>query len=415
MVKNLKTVSLMLLLMGAPFAANAVSPSVTTVNAVQQSGTCKGVVKDAAGEAIIGASVVVKGSTNGTITDFDGNFELSDVKKGAVLQISYVGYITQEVKYNGQALNVILKEDNMNLEEVVVVGYGTQKKANLTGSVANVNNKLIESRPITSVSAGLQGLLPGVTVTQRSGQPGSDNGTIRVRGTGTLNVADPMVIVDGVESTMNDIDANDIESISVLKDAASAAIYGSKAANGVILITTKRGKAGQSQVNYSGLFGWQGLTELPEYATSAEYAELTNQAFKNVGKQPLYTAEQIQKYRDGSDPYNYANTDWHDLMYTESGFQTQHSISINGGTEQMRYMASVGYQGQTGLIKNTSKDQYNMRLNLDGKPKSWLETSFSMSYSRIDITEPNNPYTGVDLAQFFRQVNIISPMVPYKK
>ena len=415
MVKNLKTVSLMLLLMGAPFAANAVTPSVDNVNAVQQSGTCKGVVKDAAGEAIIGASVVVKGTTNGSITDFDGNFELSGVKNGAILQVSYVGYMTQEVKYNGQALNVILKEDNMNLEEVVVVGYGTQKKANLTGSVANVNNKLIESRPITSVSAGLQGLLPGVTVTQRSGQPGADNGTIRVRGTGTFNVADPMVIVDGVESTMNDIDANDIESISVLKDAASAAIYGSKAANGVILITTKRGKAGQSQVNYSGLVGWQSLTQLPEYATSAEYAELTNQAYKNVGKEPLYTAEQIEKYRNGSDPDNYANTDWHDLMYTESGFQTQHNISINGGSEQMRYMASVGYQGQNGLIKNTSKDQYNMRLNLDGKPKSWLETSFSMSYSRIDMTEPNNPYTEVDLAQFFRQVNMISPMVPYKR
>ena len=405
----------MLLLMGTPFAANAVNPSVADVNAVQQSGTCKGVVKDAAGEAIIGASVVVKGTTNGSITDFDGNFELSGVKKGAVLQVSYVGYITQEVKYNGQDLIVTLKEDNMNLEEVVVVGYGTQKKANLTGSVANVNNKLIESRPITSVSAGLQGLLPGVTVTQRSGQPGADNGTIRVRGTGTFNVADPMVIVDGVESTMNDIDANDIESISVLKDAASAAIYGSKAANGVILITTKRGKAGQSQVNYSGLVGWQALTQLPEYATAAEYAELTNLAYKNVGKTPIYTAEQIEKFRNGSDPDNYANTDWHDLMYTESGFQTQHSISINGGTEQMRYMASVGYQGQTGLILNTSKDQYNMRLNLDGKPKSWLETSFSMSYSRIDMTEPNNPYTGVDLAQFFRQVNMISPMVPYKR
>ena len=415
MIKNLKTVSLMLLLMGAPFAANAVNPSVADVNAVQQNGTCKGVVKDAAGEAIIGASVVVKGTTNGSITDFDGNFELSGVKKGAVLQVSYVGYITQEVKYDGKDLNVILKEDNMNLEEVVVVGYGTQKKANLTGSVANVNNKLIESRPITSVSAGLQGLLPGVTVTQRSGQPGADNGTIRVRGTGTFNVADPMVIVDGVESTMNDIDANDIESISVLKDAASAAIYGSKAANGVILITTKRGKSGQSQVNYSGLVGWQALTQLPEYATSAEYAELTNQAYINVGKQPLYTAEQIEKYRNGSDPDNYANTDWHDLMYTESGFQTQHNISINGGTEQMRYMASVGYQGQEGLILNTSKDQYNMRLNLDGKVKNWLETSFSMSYSRIDITEPNNPYTGVDLAQFFRQVNMISPMVPYKR
>lgn len=415
MVKNLKTVSLMLLLMGAPFAANAASPSVANVNAVQQDGTCKGVVKDAAGEAIIGASVVVKGTTNGSITDFDGNFELSGVKKGAILQVSYVGYITQEVKYNGQALNVILKEDNMNLEEVVVVGYGTQKKANLTGSVANVNNKLIESRPITSVSAGLQGLLPGVTVTQRSGQPGADSGTIRVRGTGTFNVADPMVIVDGVESTMNDIDANDIESISVLKDAASSAIYGSKAANGVILITTKRGKAGQSQVNYSGLFGWQSLTDLPEYATSAEYARLYNQAQINNGYDPIYTEEDIRKFETGSNPYTHPNTDWHDLFYTESGFQTQHNININGGTEQMRYMASVGYQGQTGLIKNTSKDQYNMRLNLDGKPKNWLETSFSMSYSRIDVAEPNNPYTGIDIAQFFRQVNMISPMVPYKK
>ena len=414
MVKNLKTVSLMLLLMGAPFAANAVNPSVANVNAVQQNGTCKGVVKDAAGEAIIGASVVVKGTTNGSITDFDGNFELSGVKNGAILQVSYVGYITQEVKYNGQALNVILKEDNMNLEEVVVVGYGTQKKANLTGSVANVNNKLIESRPITSVSAGLQGLLPGVTVTQRSGQPGADNGTIRVRGTGTFNAADPMVIVDGVESTMNDIDANDIESISVLKDAASSAIYGSKAANGVILITTKRGKAGQSQVNYSGLFGWQSATELPEYATSAEYAELTNLALKNNGFPARYTDAEIQKFRDGSDPYNYANTDWQDLLYTESGFQTQHNVSINGGTEQMRYMASVGYQGQEGLIRHANKDQYNMRLNLDGKPKNWLETSFSMSYTQIDIEEPTNPYVG-GLAQFFRQVNMISPMVPYKK
>ena len=195
-----------------------------------------------------------------------------------------------------------------------------------------------------------------------------------------------MVIVDGVESTMNDIDANDIESISVLKDAASSAIYGSKAANGVILITTKRGKAGQSVVNYSGLFGWQSATE-----------------------------EDIRKYADGSDPYNYANTDWQDLLYTESGFQTQHNINVNGGTEAMRYMASVGYQGQKGIIRNADKNQYNMRLNLDGKPKNFLETSFSLSYTRIDLTEPNNPYTGADLAQFFRQANMISPMVPYKK
>lgn len=208
MLKQFKSVGL-LLLMGGGIALipNPLSAAEAASAIVQQTGTCKGVVKDATGEAIIGASVLAKGTTNGTITDFEGNFELTGVKKGSILVISYIGYVTQEIKYNGQPLQISLKEDNMNLEEVVVVGYGTQKKTNLTGSVANVNNKLIESRPITSVSAGLQGLLPGVTVTQRSGQPGADNGTIRVRGTGTFNVADPMVIVDGVESTMNDIDA----------------------------------------------------------------------------------------------------------------------------------------------------------------------------------------------------------------
>ncbi len=416
MLKRFKTVKTMLFLaalMGGGTALAAAS-DVAGVSVVQQTTTCSGVITDGNGEPIIGASVIERGTTNGTITDFDGKFTL-DVAQGATLQISYVGFTTQNVKVTAGSMKIVLKEDNMNLEEVVVVGYGTQKKANLTGAVANVNNKLIESRPITSVSAGLQGLLPGVTVTQRSGQPGSDTGTIRVRGTGTFNVADPMVIVDGVESTMNDIDANDIESISVLKDAASSAIYGSKAANGVILITTKRGKAGQSVVNYSGLVGWQSATELPEYATSAEYARLTNQARLNNGLSARYTEDEIRKFEDGSDPYNYANTDWHDLLYTESGFQTQHNINVSGGSEAMRYMASVGYLGQDGLIRNAGKDQYNMRLNLDGKPKKNLETSFSMSYSQINITEPNNPYTGADIAQFFRQVNMISPMVPYKK
>ena len=251
----------------------------------QQTTTLKGNVQDAMGP-IIGASVVVKGTTNGMITDMDGNFTL-EVKKGDIIQISYVGYLTQEIKYNGEpVLNITLKDDTQKLEEIVVVGYGTQKKVNLTGSVANVDSKLMESRPMTSVSAGLQGLLPGVTVTQRSGQPGSDNGTIRVRGTGTFNNANPMVIVDGVEASMNDLDPNDIQSVSVLKDAASSAIYGSKAANGVILVTTKRGKAGKASINYSANFGWQSPTELPEYVTSAQYATLTNEARADAGKTP---------------------------------------------------------------------------------------------------------------------------------
>ena len=310
----------------------------------QQQQTVSGVVMDQKfNEPIIGANVVVKGTTNGTITDIDGKFTLPVSSPNDIILISYIGYLPFEIKASEvKGSKIFLKDDTQKLEEIVVVGYGTQKKVNLTGSVANVDSKLMESRPMTSVSAGLQGLLPGVTVTQRSGQPGSDNGTIRVRGTGTFNNANPMVIVDGVEASMNDLDPNDIQSVSVLKDAASSAIYGSKAANGVILVTTKRGKAGKASINYSANFGWQSPTELPEYVSSSQYASLTNEARAYAGKAPLYTAEQIQKYADGSDPYNYPNTNWQDLLYTESGFQQQHNISINGGDEKVRYMTSVG-------------------------------------------------------------------------
>lgn len=394
--------------------------SVFVTGAYAQSRTVTGTVADKAGVPVIGASVLEKGTTNGTITDLDGNFTLT-VPANATLRITFIGYVSKEIKVTSGTMNVQLEEDNVGLEEVVVVGYGTQKKVNLTGAVANVNRQLIESRPITSVSAGLQGLLPGVTVTQRSGQPGSDVGTIRVRGTGTYNkdsngnlMANPMIIVDGVESTMNDIDANDIETISVLKDAASAAIYGSKAANGVVLITTKRGKAGTSVVSYAMNIGWQSATDLPSYVTSGQYARLTNQARINNGLNTLFTDEQIRKYEDGSDPYNYPNTDWIDLLFTESGFQHTHNINISGGNETMRYMASVGYQGQDGIIRHTDKDQYNMRLNLDGNPKKNLETSFSMAYTRMDLQEPTNPYVG-GMAQIFRQTYRISPWIPYKK
>jgi hypothetical protein len=173
-------------------------------------------------------------------------------------------------------------------------------------------------------------------------------------------------------------------------------------------------KAGKASINYSANFGWQSPTELPEYVTSAQYATLTNEARAYAGKTPLYTAEQIQKYADGSDPYNYPNTNWQDLLYTESGFQQQHNISINGGDEKVRYMTSVGYQGQDGIIKHASKDQYNVRVNVDANPTSKLESNFSISYSNIALEEPTNPYVG-GLAQIFRQVNMISPMVPYKK
>lgn len=373
----------------------------------------KGKVIDAYGEPLIGVNVTIKGSTLGTITDFDGNFTLG-VDDGDVIEVSYIGFIAQSIPYKGQSnLKITLKEDTQKLDEVIVVGYGTQKKVNLTGSVANVDSKLIESRPMTSVSAGLQGLLPGVTITQRSGQPGADGGTIRVRGTGTFNNANPMVIVDGVEGAMDDIDPNDIQSISVLKDAASSAIYGSKAANGVILITTKRGKEGKTSISYSGNFGWQDITEFPKYASSAEYAMLTNEALAYNGKDPQFTEEDIQLFKNGSSPFTHPNTNWHDLLYTESGFQQQHNISLTGGTEQVRYMTSIGYQEQEGIIKHANKEQYNIRMNVDANPFDKLETNFSFAYSNKATKHPISTYAP-SLSQIFRQVAMISPWVPYK-
>lgn len=398
-----------LLLASASGVIHAYPAAGRVVEITQQQASVKGVVVDASGP-VVGATVLVKGTTRGTITDIDGNFAL-DVASGETLEVSYIGYLSQTIKYTGQKdLRVTLKEDTQTIDEVVVVGFGTQKKVNVTGSVANIDNKLFESRPITNVSSGLQGLLPGVTVTQSSGQPGKDTGTIRVRGTGTLNSADPMVIVDGVESTMNDIDSNDIQSISVLKDAASSAIYGSKAANGVILITTKRGKAGKSSVSYAANFGFTKATSLPEFFSSGQMAEYWNNALEYEGSPKMFKDDEIRKFYDGSDPVNYANTNWQDKVY-KNAFQHTHNVNVNGGSETARYMASVGYQGQNGIIDNFDKKQYNIRLNLDLNPVKNLETNFSLAYTRQDVNNPVSSYGDFDVYDILRLVNRISPMV----
>lgn len=250
--------------------------------------TVKGKVFDDTGEPIIGATVKEKGTNNATLTDLSGSFSLK-VPAGKTLLISYIGFTTKEIKASTTPLKITMGEDKQSIDEVVVVGYGTQKKANLTGSVSAVDSKDLGNRALTSTALGMQGKMAGVTIINPGGAPGrSDNGTtIRVRGTGTFNNASPMIVVDGMESTMYDIDPNDIESISVLKDAASAAIYGSKAANGVILITTKRGKVGKAVVSYASTFGWQSPTRLAKYVNSAQYARLTNEARANEGKSPM--------------------------------------------------------------------------------------------------------------------------------
>lgn len=339
-----------------------------TLNAVAQQLNVTGNVKDALGEYIIGASVLVKGTTNGTITDIDGNFSVNGVEKGSILEISYIGYVSQSITVNDEkTLQIILKEDSETLEEVVVVGYGVQKKANLTGAVTSMkSDELLKSRAANATTA-LVGQMPGLISKQASGEPGADDASIFIRGIATFQGdASPAYIIDGIERTSADfarMDPNDIESINVLKDAASAAIFGMRGANGVIVITTKRGTDGKASIKYSGSVSIQSPTKLPEFANSYDYARLANQYFGSE----IYSAEAIQKYKDGSDPELYPNTNWYDEMLTKNAIQNQHNISISGGNEKIRYYVSGGFLNQGGLWEDLNYKRYNLRSNIDAQ------------------------------------------------
>ena len=375
-----------------------------------------GRVLDANGDPIIGASVIEEGTKNGTVTDVDGYFNLNSSKENPTLDISYIGFTSQQIKARSGATNKItMKENAQNLEELVVVGYGTMKKENLTGSVSSVSSKELAARPITSVKAGIQGLVPGLQVTNSQGRPGEDNTSMTVRGVGTLNNSSPYILIDGIESgTMNNIDPNDIESISVLKDAASAAIYGSKAANGVILITTKRGKSGKPTISYNGTFGWQVATGHVERMHSADAAEYLNKALQASDKPIRFTPEDIQKFRDGSDPYGHPDTDWQDLAYQGNGFMHQHSASVNGGNDNASYMVSAGYLNQNGIMVHSNREQFNLRSNVDVKLSDKFAVHTSLSYINNKYEDPTNSYVGGGSDQIIRQVNLFAPWVPYK-
>lgn len=314
------------------------------------------------GNPLPGVTITVKGTGNGTVTNAEGRFEISVPDKNAVLVFSYIGYLPKEITVNNQQqLNVQLDEDTRQLNQVVVVGFGTQKKVNLTGAVAMVTSKDLASRPVTSVSTALQGLLPGLSAVSASGQPGSSNATLRIRGTGTTNNSDPFVLIDGIPGDINFLNPNDIESISVLKDAASASIYGSRAANGVILVTTKTGKLNQKPtVTYSGYYGIQLPTALPKMLGSVEYMQMLNEAQRNVNLPPTYTEEDIQKVRDGSDPNYFANTNWPKELFKDYAPQQEHNLSLNGGTKDVSYYLSYGRQNQDGLVVG---DQYKAKRN----------------------------------------------------
>lgn len=353
----------------------------------QQLKKISGVVLDEYNEPIIGANVIEKGTANGVMTDINGLFSL-EVKQGAAVQISYIGYKQIEVSSNMTPFKVVLQEDNQQIDEVVVVGYGIQKKVNLTGAVSNVKSDMLQNRTSSNPVNLLVGQVPGMTIIQRSGQPGSDAGTLRVRGIGTLGNSDAMVVVDGVESSFNNVSPDDIESISILKDAAASSIYGVRAANGVILITTKKGVVGKPVVAYNGYAGWQTKTRMPEYLDSYNYAKLFNEAYANDGLPVPYTDAELQKFKDGSDLDHYSNSNWLEALLSENGFFHNHHLSVIGGSDNLKYSLALGYHDKTGLIPNSDYNKFTVRSNIDLKINNRLSIGMYLSAYRDCTTVP---------------------------
>ncbi|RZK60747.1 MAG: TonB-dependent receptor [Pedobacter sp.] len=354
-------------------------------NLYSQDITLKGTVSDEGG-AMPGVSVKVSGSAKVTTTDANGNFQIP-VKNGESVVISAVGYEAQTIKFAGQQnIRVILKSSTISLDETVVVGYAVQKKATLTGSVSAISGKELNTRSVASLSTALQGKLPGVTVQQSSGQPGDDGANIRIRGIGSINSTTfPLVLVDGIETGINQVDMNTVETISVLKDAASAAIYGSRASNGVILITTKRGKAGTITTNYNGYSTLQRPTNMPMVLSAYEYLQSELNSFDNAGitvppSQRVALEQLIEDQRTlKPDNWNRYDTDWRKETMKDYAFMQNHNVSISGGSDKLSFFGSGSYLDQDGLIPNNNYKRTNILLNADAQLLPWAKFSLNTS------------------------------------
>lgn len=421
MLDQFKTVGMLFAFLGASTGTvSAFTPPYNTLihsDITQQDGVCKGVVKDNQGETVIGASVVVKGSTNGTITGLDGDFTLDNVKRGDVIQISYIGYVSQEVVWQGTPLNITLKEDSQTLEEVVVVGFGSQKKANLTGSVSQVKmDDVLGERPVTNVKNALQGSMPGLMVS--GGASPGEAKSFNIRGTVSINGMNPLVLIDNVEGDIDLLNPEDIESVTVLKDAASSAIYGARAAAGVILITTKKAKKGEKfNLNHNANFGFQTSINSPKQASLDEYLR----AYQAAGFSETYYAGNgsVSKWREylagykenpaayptvgdgiyiGEDgaPYYLNDKDVY-KAFQETSFMQTHNLTANGGTEKLRYRLSAGLTKEDGPLIE-SKDTY-MRKNISSFISAditdWLTQEADFRYTVADRSEPMGSGDGI--------------------
>lgn len=343
------------------------------IKSIQQLRTVSGKVTDKAGQPLPGVTVVIKGTAQGTVTNADGNYSLTNIPENATLVFSFVGMKTQEIPVGSQTtIDVTMLADAIGIEEVVATGYGIQRKVTLTGSISTVDSKFLENRPITNSSQALQGIL-GVYVNQEGGQPGKDVATIRIRGIGTLNDNNPLVLVDGIEGDLRDINPNDIETITVLKDAASAAIYGNRAANGVVLVTTKSGKKEKLKIELDSYYGWQQATYLPDMVTnSVDYMTALNEAKINEGQPIAYTQAQIDEFRNGTDTDLYPNTDWYDLAFSVAPMSNL-NLRLSGGTDAVTYSTSIGYMDQTGVLIGTGAKKYSINSQIKYKYSEKLE------------------------------------------
>lgn len=404
----------MLLLSGFSTGYVQAAPHAAAVemHSVQQDHACTGVVVDQNGETVIGASVVVKGTTNGTITGLDGDFSIPNVKKGDVIVVSYVGYMNSEIIWEGKPLKIALKEDSKTLDEVVVVGYATVKKANLTGAVSAVDDKVLADRPIVNLGQGLQGTIPNLNITT-SGQPGKGS-SFNVRGETSINGGSPLVLVDGVQMDPNLINPQDVASVSVLKDAASASIYGARAAYGVILITTKSGRKNMpTQVSFDASVSFNSPTTRPEYMNSMEYAHWMNAAnnttsgrdllsqeemehieayfYDPVNNLPVFVAKDPSSWQYGNcqaGKYAYCgNTDWMKEMYKKTYPVQKYNVNINGGSDKATYYTSVGYMDQGSLMRYGDEGfrKFNMVNNINYDINNWMHVSMKTSYIRTEL------------------------------